>query len=500
MSSTPATTKPPEPSELRRKWPILAICCTSLFIVGLDTTIVNLALPSLQRDLHASASGLQWTVDAYTVVLAGLLLLSGSVADRFGRRRTFQSGLLLFSLASLLCGLAPDTGLLIVFRVLQAMGGAMLNPVAMSIITNTFLDPRQRARAIGIWGGVAGISLALGPVVGGTLVETVGWRSIFWINVPVGLAALLLTVFFVPESRAEHPRRFDPVGQVLVIVVLVALTFGIIEGPARGWGSAPIVGCFAASAAACAALVGYERRRHEPVLDLRFFADVRFSGAIASAVCGFAALAGFLFLNSLFLQDVRGYSPLHAGLLTLPMAAMTLVCGPLAGRIIAARGPRTALIIAGAGTAGCGLLLLDLAADTSVWYLMPAYVLFGAGFGMLDPAITYTAVSGMPRAQAGVASALTSTCRQIGATLGVAVLGSLSTARVRGTFASGFPRASHISWGVMAGCGAAVLVLAVLTSARERPRPAGPVEEEQDAAVRQAPGSGATGPVRRPAP
>lgn len=496
MRSMASHVSPPLPSELRRKWPVLAICCTSLFIVGLDTTIVNLALPSIQRDLHASASGLQWTVDAYTLVLAGLLLLSGSVADRFGRRRTFQSGLLLFSLASLLCGLAPDTGMLIVFRVLQAMGGAMLNPVAMSIITNTFHDPGERARAIGIWGGVAGMSLAFGPVVGGALVDAVGWRSIFWINVPVGLAALLLTVFFVPESRAERPRRFDPVGQTLVVALLVTLTFGIIEGPVRGWGSPLIVGCFIATAAACAALVAYEKRRREPLLDVTFFADARFSGAIASAVCGFAALAGFLFLNSLFLQDVRGYSPLHAGLLTLPMAATTLVCGPLAGRIIAARGPRPALIAAGAGVAGCGLMLLALAADTPVWYLMLAYLLFGAGFGMLDPAITYTALSGMPRAQAGVASALTSTCRQIGATLGVAVLGSLATARVEGTFSSGFPEASHLGWGVMAGCGATVLVIAALTGTRERPLPGGTITERPGTATPKAPGPGPADPAR----
>ncbi|OSP44733.1 MULTISPECIES: MFS transporter [unclassified Streptomyces] len=499
MGSTESRAAAPAHSELRRKWPVLAICCTSLFMVGLDTTIVNLALPAIQRDLGATASGLQWTVDAYTVVLACLLLFSGSVADRFGRRRTFQSGLLLFSTASLLCGLAPGTGSLIAFRMLQAVGGAMLNPVAMSIITNTFRDPGQRARAIGIWGGVAGMSLAFGPVVGGTLVDTVGWRAIFWINVPVGLAALLLTVFLVPESRAPRPRRFDPVGQILVAVVLATLTFGIIEGPGKGWGSPLIVGCFAASAVAVTVLVRYERQRHEPLLELRFFADPGFSGAMASAVCGFAALAGFLFLNSLYLQDVRGYSPLHAGMLTLPMAATTLVCGPLAGRIIAARGPRPAMMGAGLGITGCGLLLLGLAADTAVWYLVLAYVLFGAGFGMLDPPLTYVAVSGVPHAQAGVASAFTSTCRQIGATLGIAVLGSVSTARTEGSFATGFPEASHLSWGIMSGCGVTVLLLAVLTMGRRQAASPDPVSDQRDTAPRETPEPGRTGPAR-PAP
>ncbi|MGA5132625.1 MFS transporter [Streptomyces olivoreticuli] len=462
----------------------------SLFIVGLDTTIVNLALPSIQSDLCASASGLQWTVDAYTVVLASLLMLSGSMADRFGRRRTFQTGLLLFGLASLLCSVAPDTGSLVAFRMLQAVGGAMLNPVAMSIIVNTFTDLKERARAIGIWGGVAGMSLAFGPVVGGALVDASGWRSIFWINVPVAALALGLTALFIPESKAPRPRRLDPVGQVLVIALLAALTFGIIEGPGKGWGSPLIVGCFVVAVGSAAALGWYERRRPEPLLDLRFFRSVPFTGAIVSAVCGFAALAGFLFLNSLYLQDVRHYSPLRAGLLTLPMAAMTLVFGPLAGRIIGARGPRIPMMAAGGGIALCALLLCRLEADTPIWFLVVAYVLFGIGFGMLDAPITYSAVSGMPRSQAGVAAAVTSTGRQVGASLGVAVLGSVSTARIRGPFASGFPAASHLGWGIMAGCGCAVLVLAVVGTSAWARRSAEPVPQQQESAGPTAVGSG----------
>src|SRR3954465_1733510 len=223
------------------RWRILAVCCLSLFIVGLDVTGVNVALPSIGRELHAGISGLQWTVDAYTLVLASLLMLSGSTADRLGRKRVFVAGLAVFSLASLLCSLAPNVELLVAFRVLQAVGGSMLNPVAMSIIANTFTDPRERAQAVGIWGAVFGISMALGPIVGGTVVASVGWRSIFWINIPVLLAAIILTLRFVPESKAPRPRRFDPVGQVLVIVLLSALTYGIIEAPALGWSSPGIV-------------------------------------------------------------------------------------------------------------------------------------------------------------------------------------------------------------------------------------------------------------------
>src|SRR3954463_1352259 len=223
------------------RWRILAVCCLSLFIVGLDVTAVNVALPSIGRELHAGISGLQWTVDAYTLVLASLLMLSGSTADRLGRKRVFVAGLAVFSLASLLCSLAPNIELLLAFRVLQAVGGSMLNPVAMSIITNTFTDPRERAQAVGVWGGVFGISLALGPIVGGTVVSSLGWRWIFLITLPALLAAMVLTVRFVPESRAPPPRRFDPVGQALMIVLLATLTFGIIEAPEHGWTSPGIV-------------------------------------------------------------------------------------------------------------------------------------------------------------------------------------------------------------------------------------------------------------------
>ena len=215
----------------RRRLLVLAICCMSLFIAGLDSTIVNVALPSIQRDLHAPVSGLQWTVDAYTLVLASFLILSGSTGDRVGRRRIFQTGLVLFILGSLLCSLAPGLGWLVAFRVLQAIGGSMLNPVALSIISNTFTDPAERARAIGIWGSVFGVSLALGPVLGGALIASVGWRGIFWVNVPVGLAALVLSALFVPESRAPRARGVDLVGQLLVITMLASLIYAIIEAP-----------------------------------------------------------------------------------------------------------------------------------------------------------------------------------------------------------------------------------------------------------------------------
>ena len=450
----------------RRRLLVLAICCMSLVIVGLDNTIVNVALPSIQRELHASVSGLQWTVDAYTLVIASFLMLAGSTADRFGRRRTFQTGLAAFTLGSLLCSLAPSLGWLIVFRMLQAIGGSMLNPVAMSIIVNTFTDPRERARAIGIWGGTVGLSLALGPVVGGVLIASVGWRGIFWVNIPVGVAAIVLTALFVPESRAPHPRRFDPVGQLLVIVTLASLIYAIIEGPSSGWGSAEIVGFFGLSAVTLAALLIYEPRRNEPLLDLRFFCSAPFSGATVIAISAFAALGGFLFLNTLYLQDVRGYSALHAGLLTLPLAVATAFFAPISGRIVGRSGPRLPLLIAGVTMTAGGVLLTGLTNRTSVGWLLFAYVVFGIGFGMVNAPITNTAVSGMPRDQAGVAAAVASTSRQIGQTLGVAVVGSAVTSALVGPFGTAFTSASHVGWWIVTGCGAAVLAVGMLTSGR----------------------------------
>jgi EmrB/QacA subfamily drug resistance transporter len=446
-----------------RRFGVLAICCMSLFIVGLDATVVNVALPSLGRDLDAGVSGLQWTVDAYTVVLASLLMLGGSTADRLGRKRIFVTGLIVFSAASLLCSLAPSIEFLVAFRVLQAIGGSMLNPVAMSIITNVFTDPRERAQAVGIWGGVFGISLALGPVVGGTIVSSANWRWIFVITLPPLLAAMALTVRFVPESRAPRARRFDPVGQALVIVLLATLTFGIIEAPELGWTSPVIVGAFAAAAAALVGLLVYEPRREEPLIDLRFFRSIPFSSSIVICIAAFAAFGGFLFLNTLYLQQARGYSPLQAGLATVPMALMTMVASPLSGRIVGRRGPRLPLAVSGACLLVACTLLAGLETDTPLAQLLVAYVIFGLGFGLVNAPITNAAVSGMPRAQAGVASAIATTSRQIGIGLGVAVVGAIVATHAD---ASGLAVASHPAWWTLGAGGALVLALGFLGTSR----------------------------------
>ncbi|MEU7582652.1 MFS transporter [Streptomyces sp. NPDC041068] len=458
------------PDELthRRRMLVLAICCMSLLIVSLDNTVLNVALPTMQKEFDASVSGMQWTIDAYTLVLASLLMLAGSTADRIGRRKVFQAGLVTFTLGSVLCSLAPNLESLVAFRMVQAIGGSMLNPVAMSIITNTFTEPRERARAIGVWGGVVGISMAAGPLVGGLLVDSVGWRSIFWINVPVGLAALFLTMRYVPESRAPRPRRPDPVGQLFVIVLLGALTYAIIEAPSAGWTSPLILSFAGAALLALIGLLTYEPRRAEPLIDLRFFRSVPFSGATVIAVAAFASLGGFLFLSTLYLQDVRGLDALHAGLWMLPMAAMTLVCAPLSGRLVGSRGPRLSLLVAGVAMTVSGVLFAAFQAEESGGTRLLGYVLFGLGFGFVNAPITNTAVAGMPRAQAGVAAAVASTSRQIGQTLGVAVIGAVLASGVATStsYATGFTEASRPAWWIITGCGVAVLLLGALTSGR----------------------------------
>jgi EmrB/QacA subfamily drug resistance transporter len=479
-----AATAPEANSAYRRRLLVLAICCLALLMVGMDISIVNVALTAIFTDLHASVAGLQWTVDGYTMVLASLLLLSGSTADRLGRRRVFLTGLAVFATGSLLCSTAPGLDWLVVFRMVQAVGGSMLTPVAMGIITNVFTDAKERAFAIGVWGGTVGISIGLGPVIGGLLIQSVGWRGIFWINIPIGLVALLLVWRFVPESRAPKARRPDPLGQVLVIAFLAFLTWAIIEAPHAGWGTAATLTKLAMSMAALVVLLGWERRRDEPLIELRFFRSVPFAGATVMAVCAFANYTGFLFLNTLYLQQVCGYSALKAGLCTTPLAIGPLFFAPLSGRIVGSHGPMIPLVSTGVVMASGALMLLHADVRTPLWYVVTSYLLFSIGFGLVNTPITNSAVSGMPRSQAGLASALATTSRQIGATLGVAVVGSVlnSGLGARG-LREGFASTEGACWWIIAGCGAAIVVLGLLTSSPWALRTAERVRLEQHTTV-----------------
>ncbi len=446
-------------STLRQSHPnvILAICCMSLLLVGMDVTIVNVALPAIEHDLHARISQLQWILDAYTLVVATLLMMAGAVSDRYGRRLVFQVGITVFTLGSLLCSIAPSIGALIGFRALQGLGASMLNPVALSIIANAFKDPRGRGRAIGIWGAVAGLSFAIGPVLGGALTQTVGWRANFWINIPIGILAFVLAARFVPESKAARARPFDPLGQLLVFVGLAALTSAVIEGPHLGWPSHSIWLLFTLAILAFVSFAIHETRIKQPLVDLRFFRSVPFTGAVLTGMVAFASFAAFLFLNALYLQHQRGLTPFRTGLYTLPLAAMLTLTAPLSGRLAGSRGPRISLILGGAGFTISTLILTQLTDTTPVWWLLCSYLSFGVGLGMVNPAITNAAVTGMPLEQAGVAAAIASTSRQVGAALGVAIAGTVvGQSRAHG---ADFTLATHPIWWCIALCGVMVVWL-----------------------------------------
>lgn len=459
----------------RRRLVVLLICSSSLFMTYLDSTILNVALPTLQKDLHASLAGLQWVADAYLLVLASLVIFTGSMADRLGRRRLFTVGLFAFSIGSLLCSLAPDTGSLIALRMLQALGGSMLTPISLSIVRNVFTDARERAQALGIWSGIFGLATACGPVAGGVLVDLVGWRSVFWVNVPIGLFMMAAARRYVPESRAPRPRRVDVPGQLLMIILLGSLTYAVIQGPVAGWTSPLILALFAVSCAAAAVFVAVERRRAEPLLELRFFRSLPFTGASVIAVLSFIVLAGFLFVITLYLQQTRGDSPLRAGLALLPATATMALAAPVAGSLVGRRGPRIPLVLSGVLTALGGAALLGLSPATSAVRLAVALAVLGAGLGLVNPPITNTGVTGMPPEQAGVASAVISTTRQLGNVLGVAVMGAMLTASLNAGLARGqshaaaLSAATHGPWLLAVACGVLVAVAGfVTTSARAR--------------------------------
>ncbi|HET6210286.1 MAG TPA: MFS transporter, partial [Jatrophihabitans sp.] len=397
-----AISQPVQPAlSARRRWTVLAVCCLSLFLVGLDTTIVNVGLPAIGRGLGVGTRSLEWTLDAYTLVLAGFLITSGALADRFGRRRIFQCGLVIFGTASLACAIAPSADALIAARAGQGIGASMLSPVALAIVANAMPDPRERAQAIGIWGSVFGLSMAAGPVTGGALIAGLGWRSVFWINAPVVLAALALSAIFLPESRAQQPRKLDLPGQFLLVAVIGVAVGVLIEGPRIGWTSPAALAAYAFTAAATAGFGYVESRRPEPLMEPALFRHPVFSGAVLGAVAIFVALNVTLLLNTLYLQHSRGWTALAAGAATLPMAAGAIVCAPLSGRLVGRIGPRLPLLFAGCFITAGGLCLIRLDQRTGIRVLLLAYTLIGIGFGFANAPITNTAVSALPATRSG---------------------------------------------------------------------------------------------------
>jgi EmrB/QacA subfamily drug resistance transporter len=423
----------------RRRWWTLVVLSVSLLIIIIDDSIINVAVPTLQRELGASATGLQWIVDAYIIVFAGLLLTMGSLGDRFGRKRFLQLGLVVFAGASVLGAYAASTTQLIVARALMGVGGALIMPSTLSVLTDVF--PRtERVRAIGIWTGVASLGIPLGPIVGGWLLEQFWWGSVFLLNVPIAIAALAAGLVLVPESRHPAPPRPDLPGLVLSVVALTALVYGIIQAPASGWTSAAVLGSLGLAVLAGAAFVLREARAREPMLDLRLFRNPRLGwGTVAMTLTGLA-IGGLAFLLTQYLQFVQGYTPLQAGLRFLPIAIGFGIASPITQRLV----PRVGTTRTVAAALGGGALLfasLSLVGPaTSYWLVGAALLLIGLGIGAALIPSTDAVMAAVPDQNAGLGSAINDTGRQVGAALGIGILGALANAGYRsgigGTVAS----------------------------------------------------------------
>ncbi len=409
---------------------MLAVVCVSALIINVDNTILNVALPTLVRDLHATSSQLQWIVDSYAMVFAGLLLVGGSLGDRFGRKRLFLLGLAVFAGASVGAALSGSVDLLIAWRAAMGAGAALTIPSSLSIINDVFRDPAERARAIGAWGGTIGLGIAVGPIAGGLLLARFWWGSIFIVNVPIVVAGILGALVLVPDSKNASAERPDPGGAVLSIAGLGLLLWAIIEAPAKGWASGEVVGAGLASLAVLGAFVGWEARSRHPMLKLGFFSDRRFSVAAAAELLGTFGLLGTLFLQTQFLQFDLGYSPLRAGLCILPLAAVLVVSAalaPIAARVIGIKFTVAAGLAAIAG----GLWQISAVSGLTTTYgqVVPGLLLIGLGAGLLIPTATNSVVGSVPQGDSGIGSASNAVALQVGGALGVAVIGSVMSTR-----------------------------------------------------------------------
>lgn len=420
-----------------RRWWTLGVLILSLLVIGVDNTILNVALPKIVEDLGAKGSQLQWIIDSYTIVFASLLLTVGAIGDRFGRKKMLHIGVILFATFSTVAAFSGSAIGLIGARALMGIGGAAIFPTTLSILTNTFTDPRERAKAIGIWAGVAGLGIAIGPLGGGLLLEHFWWGSVFLVNVPICIAALVLGWFLIPDSKNPVEGKLDPLGSVLSIVMLFGLLFALIEGPDKGWTSPSVLAGFIIGAAFAAAFGWWELHSKHPMLDIRFFKNPRFSAASGTITLTYFALYGSTFLLTQYFQFVLGYSPLKAGLMTAPVAVGLMIGGPSAPRLVHRYG--TKLVVAG-GLSIVALCLLAYSSDTligSVTIGMAIRALFGFGIGLTTAPATESIMGSLPPGRAGVGSAVNDTTRQTGGALGVALLGSIFAANYHSVISGG---------------------------------------------------------------
>jgi EmrB/QacA subfamily drug resistance transporter len=409
-----------------RRWWILAVLCLSVLLVVVDNTIVNVALPTISRKLSASTQDLQWVVDAYTLMFAGLLLVGGNIGDRFGRRRALQAGLVLFAVFSVAAALSRSTGELITARGAMGVAAALIYPATLALLTNVFTVPRERATAIGIWAGVSGLAVAIGPVAGGLLLRHFTWSSVFFVNVPTVIVALAAGAWLLPESRDRRAGRFDPAGAALSVAGIGLLTWTVIEAPGHGWLSATTLGGFAGALVILFGFVLSQLRRPDPMLDVRLFRNPRFTAASASIALAFFGLFGFIFMITQYFQLVRGYDPLRAGVATLPFALVTGAFSPAAIALMKRIGTKL-VVTAGLALMSAGLLVAaGTMADSAYWgRIIVAMTLMAAGLGLTSSPATEAIMGALPPARAGVGSAVNDTTREVGGTLGVAVVGSV---------------------------------------------------------------------------
>jgi EmrB/QacA subfamily drug resistance transporter len=409
-----------------RRWWILVVLCLSVLLVTIDNTIVNVALPTIGRQLSASTSDLQWVVDAYTLVFAGLLLVAGNLGDRLGRRRTLQVGLALFAVTSLGAAAAQNTGQLIAGRAAMGVGAALVYPATLALLANAFTSPRERATAIGVWSAVSGLAVALGPVSGGLLLEHFAWGSVFLVNVPLVAVALLAGWWLLPESRDAHPGRFDILGALGSVAGVGLLVWTVIEAPANGWTSTTTLVTLSLSLAMIAAFVAWEARRRDPLLDVRLFTNPRFATASGAIALAFFGLFGFIFLITQYFQVVRGYDTLTAGVATLPFAIVTGALSPVAIVLMKRVGTKY-VVAAGLALMTAGFLLASTSTAHSAYWglIIVAMSLMAAGLALTSGPATDAIMGAVPTSKAGAGSAVNDTTREIGGTLGVAVVGSV---------------------------------------------------------------------------
>ncbi|HEU4975801.1 MAG TPA: MFS transporter [Baekduia sp.] len=421
-----------------KRWWTLAAVCVATFMLLLDITIVNVALPVIRDDLQASFEDLQWVVDAYALTLASFMLTAGSLADRLGRRRVFVAGLGLFTFASLLCGLSTSPGFLDASRALQGVGGAAMFATSLALLAAAFTG-RERGTALGVWGATTGASVAVGPLVGGVLVEHVSWQSIFFVNLPVGAAAIAVTLRTVRETRDPHAGRIDWAGLVTFSAALFALVFALVRSNAQGWGSTLIVALLAAAVVLLALFVVVERRQERPMLDLTLFRKPAFAGVSVAAFCLSASMFSMFLYLTLYMQNTLGYSPLQAGLRFLPVTVLSFVCAAISGNLTE-RVPVRFLMTAGLGCVGVGLVLMSGLDASSQWTaLLAGFIIAGAGIGLTNPAIASTAVGVVDPRRTGMAAGINNTFRQVGIATGIAGLGAVFQSSVRGDVADALP-------------------------------------------------------------